>query len=366
MKLLRQLLNLTLVFALAGTTVAKEVIKVGVVFPLAGNNAYMGEMGRAGIQMRLAELGGKGKFDYKVICEDDGFEFRRTNAAIQKLKNIDKVDVLMTMWGYGSEIAQPLIKDGSLVHINADRWTEGRAPYDYAAGNSLEANVSQCLAVVKALGARRVAIMGTADQGWEAYKKELIKQLPAQEVQVLDAMTLSTDVRDLRTWLLKTENKKADLIIECAAMPVVQILLQQMRERGLATPVLHITTAIFEVPAEMKEGQLFVTATFAKPDWQAHFEKEFGKAGNYPAPQFYNAMELLINAAERLDSSRKPAPAELAKSIESIKEFEGATGPLIFDGRDRYEAPVSIYIFRKGIPEPIAVGEISKQKGADL
>src|ERR1700744_4436963 len=116
---MKKLLSISLIALLAIAAQAKETIKIGIVLPLTGNMAQTGEMGRKGALMCINERASSAKFDYKLIFEDDEFVFSRTAMAIKKLKNFDHADVIVTMWGYGSDIALPYLADKpDIIHLN--------------------------------------------------------------------------------------------------------------------------------------------------------------------------------------------------------------------------------------------------------
>jgi ABC-type branched-subunit amino acid transport system substrate-binding protein len=357
----KTIITLLCALALSWGLCGKETIKIGVVLPLSGNMSQAGEMGQMGALMRLKELTADSHFHYQLIFEDDGFVYSRTAMAVKKLRDFDHADVIVTMWGYGSEIALPyLANNPQILHLNVDRWSDGRGNNDFVCGASLDGYIYKLVALLKTRHYRRVVFIGTAEQGTEFYRKKILTELPKNGIHVMDTTMLSTEAMDLRTWILKTKEENPDVVLECLQMPTVQILLKQMRDLGVTIPVGHTTQGVFEVEPSLLENSWHVYPGMPTKTWQKKFQAVYGKGYIYPSAQYYNTISLLVNACERLDKTHKPTTAQLAKSVREMESFEGAMGTMRFSAPNHYEAPVSYYIFHNGKPVEATLEEVVK------
>ena len=123
MKLLRQLFCLTLAFALAGTAVAKEVIKVGISSPLTGNAAWHGAAHVVALKMMKAELKTRDTmFEYQFFIEDDGLVPRQALLNFNRLRGLDGVDGIISFFGAQGKVIAPLAERYQMPHI-AINWT---------------------------------------------------------------------------------------------------------------------------------------------------------------------------------------------------------------------------------------------------
>lgn len=110
-----------IVFALiifVGSIVIKDekstdTIKVGVIVPLSGQYAFIGESDRNAILMAKEEL----KADnIELFFEDDKYDAKTAVSAYQKLRNIDGIDVVIMMSAPSIQSVAPLTnKDGILL-----------------------------------------------------------------------------------------------------------------------------------------------------------------------------------------------------------------------------------------------------------
>ncbi|MEK7390909.1 MAG: ABC transporter substrate-binding protein, partial [Patescibacteria group bacterium] len=83
----------------------KTAIKVGVIIPLTGDLAIIGEELKKGIDLAISELQFKG-LNITAIYEDDRFDPKVTATAANKLLNIDKVNFAVT---FSIEEARPIV-----------------------------------------------------------------------------------------------------------------------------------------------------------------------------------------------------------------------------------------------------------------
>ena len=91
-------------------------IKIGAILPLTGDLAFLGEEIKKGIDLGVAEYKDRG-ININVIYEDDqSLSLTASVNAANKLLNIDKVDVGLTMLLRNQDrLLQFLIKKGSIA-----------------------------------------------------------------------------------------------------------------------------------------------------------------------------------------------------------------------------------------------------------
>ena len=73
-----------------------EIIKIGVVSPLTGGKAQIGEGLKEAIKLGQKDFGPTKK-QYEFIFEDSAGEVAKSATAVQKLISIDKVDALISI-----------------------------------------------------------------------------------------------------------------------------------------------------------------------------------------------------------------------------------------------------------------------------
>jgi branched-chain amino acid transport system substrate-binding protein len=159
---------------------------------------------------------------------------------------------------------------------------------------------------------------------------------------------------------------KMDAIFLVGSMPESVQIMHDIRAAGLAVPVFG--NAGLDSPELIKRGGASVNGTVVfslfnmgdpRPEVLAfgkRYEKKFGMAPDSTAAQGYDALDLLVQAMTRANST---VPARVAAALRNTKEWHGVTGIHTFDEKgeliDKQLAKVEIrdgkfVFFEKALP----------------
>jgi branched-chain amino acid transport system substrate-binding protein len=83
-----------------------EKIKVGVILPLSGQYASIGESIKNSMNMSLSDLENK---NVELIFEDDRFDSKTALSAYNKLQTVDNVDIVVGLMSSTLETIKPII-----------------------------------------------------------------------------------------------------------------------------------------------------------------------------------------------------------------------------------------------------------------
>src|SRR3989344_9631693 len=111
-KLVLALLVLFLLTA-CGSSVTSSKLRIGVVLPLTGKAALVGESVRKGMEMSLTDNGA----NLELIYEDNGLDNTRTVTTVKKLIEVDKVAGLVIYASGPSNTAAPIAEQASVPMI---------------------------------------------------------------------------------------------------------------------------------------------------------------------------------------------------------------------------------------------------------
>jgi len=144
-----------------------DSIKIGAILPLTGDLAFLGEEIKKGIDLAVSEYKDKG-IDINVIYEDDQSlsQVVAVNAA-NKLLNIDKIDVGLTMLVEESRSIAPIFNKKEIPLLllwDSNNFIQGSGDYIFSNGFSTElAGESMADFAYNRLKIRTVAIIGHID-----------------------------------------------------------------------------------------------------------------------------------------------------------------------------------------------------------
>ena len=92
------------------------VIKIGVIAPLSGNLAFLGEGYKNAFL--LAKEGLKNtRYNYELIFEDDQMEPAKTATALQKLISIDQVNAVVSFTSGPANVISPIAEQNKIIHF---------------------------------------------------------------------------------------------------------------------------------------------------------------------------------------------------------------------------------------------------------
>ena len=219
-----------------------EPIKIGVILPLTGDLAFLGEEIKKGIDLAVSEYNDKG-IDINVIYEDDQSlsQIAAVNAA-NKLLNIDKVDIGLTMLVEESRSIAPIFNKKEIPLLllwDSNNFIQGSGDYIFSNGFSTElAGESMADFAYNDLGLRTVAIIGHIDPWADIITRSFKDKFEIMGGRIVYNEQFNIDTKDYRTAILKIKQLNPDAVyFPMLPMNSVQFLTQA-RQFGLKSVFL--------------------------------------------------------------------------------------------------------------------------------
>jgi branched-chain amino acid transport system substrate-binding protein len=158
---------------------------------------------------------------------------------------------------------------------------------------------------------------------------------------------------DLGTW---KNYYDFDAIFLAGDIPLAASIMVHARKLNISVPFLGGNAMdsedLLKIAGSAAEGTIVASPFDPKdPDpltqeFNAAFLREYGVMPDADAAQGYDAVKVLAHAMEKAQST---VPAQVAKSLRSIKGWPGVTGPHTFDGNgDVVGKPIDIRRVRNG------------------
>ena len=340
----RVILFLTLaVFSIAQA----DTVKVGVLLPLSGEYDFVGKAVMDGFQMTLDEWKGKTKHTYQVIYEDTIFQPGRTSLAAQKLLNIDKVDIIVTIFGPEAMATAPLAESKKIPHMAGDwdlLWTQ-KYKYTFNLSQPCDDYANLELKMFKRWGCHRVALIWQNSADWVYAMPYMTKAFTSDpSITLVANERFNSPVRDFRTMLAKINETKPDLIVVDSILPESEIILRQARELGINC----IITGYYEDLSEKKlgEGMSFICFTNPDGEWIGKYRSRYGHDPAYSTNWGYDQMTTIIKAFESFE--HKPTGIKVTNSVPKIRPWVGASGLLIPRADRMIDAPLKVVKYHDG------------------
>jgi ABC-type branched-subunit amino acid transport system substrate-binding protein len=323
--------------------------KVGFVLSLTGAWSEYGEAQRNALE--LARQDRRDKFKrIGFIYEDCGHQGNLTVSAFNKLKSIDRVDVLFA-WGVQPvEIIAPLAEAARLPMIaSAQVVSAGRGRnYVIRSLNYSEQYSKKLLDFLRKESGVHLGLVQAQMSYYDLLAEGLRKNLQSGEsLEIIDSV--APDASDFKTTILKARTKSYDRLGLFLTPPQILEFLKEADEQNVKTPVFGMhafqsKTLVSQAQGRM-DGAVYVH-NIVTDDFRSRYTSRYGNDNQIPwAANAYDMANLLADilgdTAERLNND------EIMAKLKTIGGRQGAGGSYIFrdspDTGGYFEYPLGVY-----------------------
>lgn len=343
-----------MIFASSGQILAddKPVFKIGVVYALTGDLAFLGEGMRDALLMAKEELGDT-KFDYEFIFEDDQLNPKLTVGAAKKLVSIDKVDAIFSLGSDTGTVVSGLARKADIVHIGvAIKPDVTKGEHNYSHWIPPEVEVGALVDELQRRGIKKLGIIRSMYEGFVVHMDVMHKLIKNTDIEIVTDQAFQVGEKDFRSLIAKAKQSDPEIYLLLAMSPGLEIVTKQMREAGINTPLTAIESFEASKEVDLFEGYWYVSAAEPKARFGNAFTKKYGKAPSVGAPNAYDSFNLLVSAVEKAGSTKVPSADSISRELKKIKNYDGALGSLTVreDGRVLSEAAVKLVKNGKFVP----------------
>jgi ABC-type branched-subunit amino acid transport system substrate-binding protein len=333
----------------------KPVVKIGIITPLTGDLAFVGQSVRNGINYGLQDLGNT-KFKYVAVFEDNQYHGTKTALITPKLINIDKVDALISTWTETGLIVSPIAEKYKVLHFGmcwAPKVAEGRYNFDIYAPPREQ--VRAYVAGLKKRGITSLAILYCNSNSANQLLEELNKQLPAAGIQVVAREGFNFGERDFRTVLAKINQKHPAALFMHGFSPEVELIGRQFTEGKF--PFQLTSIEIFdETPQQsLFEGDWYAGPILADPALAERYRRQFGYYMMNAVPYMHDIVKIIAQAYESFPGDQKPTTDQVVDVISNMKSFSGWGGTFIPNKEGYFEGKSTIKMIKDG--RSVIIGE---------
>lgn len=266
-------------------------IKIGVILPLSGELAFLGEEVKKGIDVAVNELKNQGVFILVIYEDDQSLSLTATVNAANKLINVDNIDVGMTMLVEESRPVAPLFnakKIPLLVLWDSNRFIKESGEYIFSNGFSTE-KAGELMAeyAYDTLKFKNIAVISHIDPWAEIISESFAGKFKNFGGNVIYNEKFQTDVTDYRTAIVKMKQLNPDAVY-FPLLPMNSVrFLTQAKQLGLKALMLtgdaFIQDAISE-SGDSAEGVYFTNIFANNTDKMiVKYKSQYGKDPLDPA-----------------------------------------------------------------------------------
>lgn len=309
--------------------VEEGTIKIGVIAPLSGDLAFLGE-GYRDAFLLAKENSKNTKYNYELIFEDDQMDPAKTATALQKLISIDKVNAVVSFASGPANVISPLAGQNKIIHFGiATDPSAANGEYNFMHWTPPSEEAKTFVAELQKRGIKKLGIFVTNQQGVLATVAAIKERLKGTDIEIVTEQKFNMDERDFRTLITKAKYSGAEIYLLEAFPPQLEILTKQIKESGISTPLTCIELVESSDEAmKLFEGYWYVNSADSTTEFNKKFEVKYNKTPSPAAANGYDIFNMLVVAHEEAGKYEKPTPEKVVEALNQIKDFDGALGKL--------------------------------------
>lgn len=336
-------------------------IVIGAVWPWNGGKGALWQ----GIELAVEEInegGGLLGRKLRVVKEDDDSSLAKGRQIAQQFaENPEMVAVIGHLNSYIAVPAASIYHSAGLLYL-----TPGASSYQlntlgyWNVFRSLPStrNVAKQMAEYFAgQGLRRIVVYYVKDKSSQDMANHFEQRARELGMTIVDRRSFTQGAEDFSNTIQNWKDLyRFEALFLAANMPEGADFIAQARRMGVTVPIAcgdgMDTQAFIDKAGQAAEG-VVVPANFVRDDarpayrhFVERFEKRYGRLPHTWEAQGYDSLQLLAEAIRVAGSS---VPHRVARALQRVRDWPGATGEFTFDGQgDIPDKKIGIKVVRDG------------------
>jgi branched-chain amino acid transport system substrate-binding protein len=356
---------------------AGAVVKIGHVGPTSGGIAHLGKDNEFGAKMAIDELNAKGisiggqKVTFELLPEDDAGDPKQGTAVAQKLVD-SKVNGVVGHLNSGTTIpASKIYSDAGIPQISPSATNPKYTRNGYKTAFRVVADdvhLGGTLGryAVETLKGKSIAVIDDRTAYGQGVAEEFEKAVVAAGGKIAERQFTTDKATDFTGILTAVKSKKPDVVFYGGMDAVAGPMIRQMKQLGINAKLMGgdgICTG--ELPklaaGAMADGQVICAEAggvegeqkAGMEEFKTKFKTKFNTDVQIYAPYVYDAVNVMVDAMVRADSSD---PAKYLPVLAKTEGYKGVTGTITFDEKgDIKNGALTLFTYKGEKREQIAV-----------
>jgi branched-chain amino acid transport system substrate-binding protein len=356
---------------------AANVIKIGHVGPTSGAIAHLGKDNENGAKMAIEEANAKGvtiggqKVTFELLAEDDAGDPKQGTAAAQKLADAKVVGVIGHLNSGTSIPASKIYSDANIPQIspsatNPKFTRQGFKTTFRVVADDVHLGSTLGKYAVTTLKGKSIGVIDDRTAYGQGVAEEFEKAVTAAGGKVVGHEFTTDKATDFNAILTTLKGKKVDVVFFGGMDAVAGPMIKQMAQLGIKAKFMGgdgiCSTELAKLAGDaMKDDMVYCAEAggvegeqkVGMDKFKADFKTKFGADVQVYAPYVYDAMNVMIAAMVKADSSD---PAKYLPVLAATADYKGVTGTISFDEKgDIKNGALTLKTYKGGKPVELAV-----------
>jgi branched-chain amino acid transport system substrate-binding protein len=334
-----------------GQQTGVKTVKIGVILPLSGTQAYSGEGMKDALELAKENLKNT-KYDYELVIEDGALDVKTSISAANKLITTDKVDAIIDAYAPIGNAVSPITEKSGITHIDIafdPKIAEGE--YNFILFTTPDTAAKSFLLEIQRRGIKTLGIFRVNNQGIFAVYSAIKAHANEYGVEIISDELFQPGERDFKSIVAKGTQAKAGLYALLALPPELEILAKQLKDQGITA---ISSTIYFELAKDKTVFEGLWSIGYGEIDqkFESQFKSKYQRELGFGSPNVYDAFNVIVTAAES-HKGGKPNSTDIRDSIQKIGDFEGVLGKLHVDEVGIIDHPTLVKTVKNGIMVPL-------------
>lgn len=337
-----------------GFSIAEDKIRIGGMFHLSGAGAFWGMGEYNGATLAIEEInknGGINGREIALIVEDVETDFPKTVNAIQKLANVDDVNIIVGPTWFG-QVASPLAKELKILIITPSGGTVPQPnEYFFDVWPTERQEILVEMDYMESKGIKRMALIYSLNEWSQSMRDHFVEEARTRGIVILKEFSTAPDEDDFRSIVSSMKEMETDAVYAPFAFyPSQGAFSKQAKELGLNIPIYSSSGTenpiLLESFPEI-EGTLYPYPEkgLGEDEFGERYTERFGVQPSPPAAYAYDSVYLIAEAIE----TGAETPEEIASYLKNMENFDGVSNTIKFDENGRVQnKPHFMKIVRNG------------------
>ena len=307
----------------------KQVIKIGMLYPLSGNAAVFGDTAKMTAKMFFEDYANT-KYKYELVWEDSQANPATAVSAVRKLIDYDKVDIILDMYSSVGLAVSPITNENKVPHLTfAQDRNISTGFYNYRVVTSAKKTGEGMYNALRHRNLKNITAVVENTPGtlslYDGFKNiaNQDKNMKITEVMV------NPGERDFNVILNKIKKNSSDIIVTVLQSPEIDVFMRQAKTNDVKVPITGLQSFTMLKDKSLADGAWYVDVTMANKDFLDKYNKISKNAPTNFAENFYTSLLVAVTNFESFDT--KPSAEEFINNLVVVDGVISPIGKLVYD-----------------------------------
>ncbi len=338
----------------------QKPFRIGVVIPLSGDLAYVGDDIRRGMELAVADLNNENQV-VELIFEDNQFTATKTVSAAKKLADQDNVDAFVSLWDMADLVAITAERK-KIPHLSI-RWNPEVArknTYTFTLESTYESVVGSQIDLLQSIGVNRLAVVGSESKSPAIAADEAERRAKKAGLEVVYSKRVPSIDVSFNSIVSSAVASQPDVLMFHFFSPNIELALRKSQAYKTRLLRYGLFNEIPDNEKHLAEGLPFVRMYRASEWFKEKFRAEYGQDFLVRAPHAYDIVSLLTKGAMTAQEQSLSRTDAIVKYLHNVRDYEGASGKLSTNDSKSIETEVVWMIMEDAKPREATEEDLSR------